>query len=148
MEERTSKRKKLLIGILTSLTALLMAFVILCIAAMGLYSPVFLGRVLTHRDSSVSDYKLFPERIAQKSEQPYRYVKNINPALKSLLVNYNNKQKTLSEFIKSTDTTSFIAVKNDQIIYEQYANGYDENSINTSFSMAKSLVSILIRKAI
>lgn len=54
----------------------------------------------------------------------------------------------LAEFVKNTDTTSFIIVKNDKIVYEQYANGYNENSINTSFSMAKSVVSLLVGKAI
>ncbi|MDE5549601.1 MAG: beta-lactamase family protein [Clostridia bacterium] len=143
-----SKEKKITIGILTPITAFILVFLILCIVTMGMYSPAFLGRVLTYWDSSVADYKVFPERIIQKSEQPYTYTKNINFALDSLTVNYSKKQKTLSEFIKSTDTTSFIIVKNDQIIYEQYANGYDENSINTSFSMAKSVVSLLIGKAI
>lgn len=148
MEENTGKKKKLLISVLTSLIALLMAFVIMCIVTMDLYSPVFLGRVLAHWDSSVNDYKIFPKRVAQKSEQPYCYSRNIDSALSDLTVSYANKQKTLSEFINSTDTTSFIIVKNDQIVYEQYANGYDDNSTNTSFSMAKSVVSLLIGKAI
>lgn len=112
------------------------------------YSPIFLGRVLTHWDSSVSDYKIFPERRIAKSERPYSYVREINSALADLTVNYSDKQKSLREFVESTDTTSFIIVKNDVIIYEQYANGYDENSVNTSFSMAKSAVSLLVGKAI
>ena len=113
-----------------------------------MYSPTFLGRVLIHWDSSVSDYKIFPERVVQKSEQPYSYTKNINSAYEKITVKYSNKQKSLSEFVKSTDTTSFIIVKNDEIVYEQYANGYNGNSVNTSFSMAKSVVSLLIGKAI
>ena len=145
---KTQSRKILNISIITPLTALILAFLILCIVTMSLYSPVFLGRVLTHWDSSVNDCNFFPERVARKSEQPYSYVKNVNPTLSGLTVNYGNKQKMLSEFVESTDTTSFIIVQNDAIVYEQYANGYDENSTNTSFSMAKSIVSLLIGKAI
>ncbi|MBD5092569.1 MAG: serine hydrolase [Clostridiales bacterium] len=115
---------------------------------MGMYSPAFLGRVLGHIDSSVSDYRIFPERVIQKGDNVYRYERAINASLADLTVQYANKQKTLSEFVKSTDTTSFIVVRNDKVIYEQYANGYNENSINTSFSMAKSVVSLLIGKVI
>lgn len=139
-----SKKKKILIGVLTPVTALILAFLILCIVTMSMYSPTFLGRVLTNLDSSVNDYKLFPEIVIQKSNTPYTYAENINPAIADITV----KNKALNEFVKSTDTTSFIIVKNDEIVYEQYANGYNENSTNTSFSMAKSVVSLLIGKAI
>ena len=148
MQTNFGKKQKIVIGILTPVIALSLAFLILCITTMCMYSPTFLGRVLIHWDSSVSDYKVFPERVVQKSEQPYSYRKNINSSFGKITVEYSNKQKSLTEFVKSTDTTSFIIVKNDEIVYEQYANGYDENSVNTSFSMAKSVVSLLIGKAI
>lgn len=146
--KQLTKTKKILIGILTPLTALLLAFLILCIVTMSAYSPTYLGRVLIHWDSSVADFQFFPERKIEKSEKPYSYVKNINPAFGEKNIDYKNKQKALSEFVKSTATTSFLIVKDDEIVYEQYANGYDETSVNTSFSMAKSVVSLLIGKAI
>jgi len=133
-----------LIGILTPVTALLLAFLILCAVTMAKFSPAYLGRVITHWDSAVTDYRIFPERVIRKSETPYTYAKNVDNSLDDLPV---NNQK-LGEFINNTDTTSFIIVKNDEIVYERYANGYDENSVNTSFSMAKSVVSLLIGKAI
>ena len=82
-----SKNKKIVISVLTPIAALILAFVITCIVTMGMYSPVYLGRVLTHWDSRVTDYKIFPERVIQKSEQPYRYEKSINPTLKNLTIN-------------------------------------------------------------
>lgn len=148
MKNTLSKKKKILISIITSVSALLLAFLVLCVTTMCIYSPTFLGRVLTHWDSKVSDYKIFPERIIEKSEKPYNYEKNVNTDLSNIIVEYSNKKKSLAEFVKNTDTTSFIIVKNDKIVYEQYANGYNENSINTSFSMAKSVVSLLVGKAI
>lgn len=148
MKKSLSKKNKIIVGIVTPLTALLLAFLILCLVTMELYSPAFLGRALTHFDSSFSDYKLFPESVIRKSEKPYSYEINIDQSLDELTVDYHNKQKTLNEFITDTDTTSFIIVKNDQIVYEKYANGYNKDSINTSFSMAKSVVSLLIGKAI
>lgn len=148
MKNRYCKKNKIYISVLVPVSAILLAFIILLIVTMSLYSPAFLGRVLTHWDSSVSDYKIFPERAIEKSKQPYSYPKNPAFQFDNLTVHYANRQGNLSTFIQSTDTTSFIVVKNDQIIYEQYANGYQENSVNTSFSMAKSVVSLLVGKAI
>ena len=148
MKNKLGKKGKIVIGILTPVGALILAFLILCIITVSAYSPTFLGRALTHWDSGVTDYKIFPERKIRKSEKPYQYVKNIDSSLENVKVGYSNRQKALSEFVKTTKTTSFIIVKNDEIVYEQYANGYDENSINTSFSMSKSIVSLLIGKAI
>lgn len=148
MKNRGNKKKKMIIGAVTPALALLLAFLIVCVTTVCRYSPVFLGRVLTHWDSDITDYTRFPETVIAKSDKPYTYVKNIDSGLAAVMVSYGNKQKSLSDFVADTDTTAFIIVKNDEIRYEQYANGYSENSIQTSFSMAKSIVSLLIGKAI
>ncbi len=147
MKGKLTKKKKILIGVLTPICALLLAFLILCIVTMSMYSPTFLGRVLIHWDSSVTDYKIFPARNIEKSDNPYVYLKEDEP-LGDITVSYSGKNKSLNDFVNGTDTTSFIIVKNDKIVYEKYANGYDANSVNTSFSMAKSVVSLLIGIAI
>jgi len=148
MARKLSKNKKIAIGILTPISVIIAAFLILCLVTICMYSPTFLGRVLTHWDSDVSDYKYFPERMIRRGENPYVYDENIDLTLSDMTVGYSGKEKALKEFVESTDTTSFIIVKDDKIIYEQYANGYDKNSVNTSFSMAKSVVSLLMGKAI
>lgn len=148
MKNSANSKKKILIGTLTPVAALLLAFLILCIVTMSMFSPTYLGRVLTHWDSDVSDYKLFPARTIGKSGTPYSYSKNVKNAIGDITVEIERQIKPLKELILSTDTTSFIVIKNDEIVYEQYANGYNENSVNTSFSMAKSVVSLLIGKAV
>lgn len=148
MKNTLSKKKKILLCFIIPVSALVLAFLFLCVTTMYMYSPIFLGRVLTHWDSNITDYTIFPERIIEKSEKSYSYVKDISLDLRNITVEYSNNQKSLVDFVNDTDTASFIIVKNDKIIYEQYANGYDEDSINTSFSMAKLIVSLLIGKAI
>jgi CubicO group peptidase (beta-lactamase class C family) len=54
----------------------------------------------------------------------------------------------LDKLLESTNTTAFIVIKDDAILYERYFNGYVRDSINTSFSMAKSFTSALIGIAI
>jgi CubicO group peptidase (beta-lactamase class C family) len=57
-------------------------------------------------------------------------------------------QASFEAFLKSSQTTSFIVIKDDAILYEGYFNGYNRDSIVTSFSMAKSVTSALIGIAI
>jgi CubicO group peptidase (beta-lactamase class C family) len=104
-------------------------------------------------DSSVDDYKIFPSRNIQKSEQPYNYIYELNSKIGELIITYRNNRnkevsRTIKDFVNSTASSSFIIVKDEKVIYEQYANGSERDSINTSFSMAKSIVSLLIGKAI
>lgn len=149
---KASKKRCIVIGVLTPIIAFALAFLILIFVTMGMYSPLYLSRVMTHFDSSVKDYKIFPERVISKSDKPYLYQKNYDASLAELSVTYfdgkRNRTVILSDFVNRSDTLSFIVVKDGVVIYEQYANDYDESSVNTSFSMAKSVVSLLIGKAI
>lgn len=63
---------------------------------------------------------------------------------------YNSKNisSVLSEKINYYGTAAFLVIKNDSIRYEQYWDGNNEKSISNSFSMAKTIVSILIGIAI
>lgn len=116
-------------------------------------SPTYVFRILSRWDSSVKDYNYFQSSKISKSKIPYEYHYNLEKSLENLSITYRTNSnhevsKTLADFVKSTGSTSFLILKNDTVIYEQYENGSDRASINTSFSMAKSMVSLLIGKAI
>lgn len=63
---------------------------------------------------------------------------------------YNSVKAT--EKLQSThnqfETVAFLIVKNDSIFHEYYADNYSKNSQTNSFSMAKSITSALLFKAI
>lgn len=64
--------------------------------------------------------------------------------------NYNQKavpNKGLSE-LEKMKSIAFLIVRNDSIVHEQYWEGYNQNSLSNSFSMAKSIVSMLVGIAI
>ena len=48
----------------------------------------------------------------------------------------------------SLETTAFIVIQNDSIVFEEYWSGYSKDSLSNSFSMAKSWVATLIGVAI
>jgi CubicO group peptidase (beta-lactamase class C family) len=67
-------------------------------------------------------------------------------------ISYQRNGQTVVEdfdtFLQTTQTTAFIVIKDDVILYEKYFNGYDHASTQTSFSVAKSFVSALVGIAI
>ncbi|MFT5104317.1 MAG: CubicO group peptidase (beta-lactamase class C family) [Candidatus Latescibacterota bacterium] len=64
--------------------------------------------------------------------------------------NYNSGEatKNLSNTNSELGTVAFLIIKNDSIWYENYADGYGVDSQTNSFSMAKSITSALLGKAI
>ena len=55
---------------------------------------------------------------------------------------------SLVDYLDSSGTTAFLVIHDDEPLYEKYFDGYDKNSIQTSFSMAKSFTSVLVGIAI
>ncbi len=51
-------------------------------------------------------------------------------------------------YLEKSPTVAYLVIQNDSIIFEKYYDDYDKKSISGSFSMAKSVVSLAIGKAI
>jgi CubicO group peptidase (beta-lactamase class C family) len=64
--------------------------------------------------------------------------------------NYNsvNETKALKQINKENGTIAYLIIKNDSIWFENYYDGFTENSKTNSFSMAKSITTSLLGKAI
>jgi CubicO group peptidase (beta-lactamase class C family) len=54
----------------------------------------------------------------------------------------------LAELLERTNTTAFIVVHGDQLLYERYFNGSDREALQGSFSAAKSFTGTLVAIAI
>ena len=93
-----------------------------------------------HTTAFLEDYKEFPNRTIQKgTAQPWAVSKDYNsiPATEKLTTTHKNLQ-----------TVAFLIIKNDSIWHESYFDGYTNTSKSNSFSMAKSIVSAALGKAI
>jgi CubicO group peptidase (beta-lactamase class C family) len=62
--------------------------------------------------------------------------------------NLNTPTKALTSTNNDLGTVAFLIIKNDSILYESYAEDYSKNAKTNSFSMAKSITSSLLGKAI
>ena len=88
----------------------------------------------------LDDYKEFPNRtIENGTPQPWAIHKDYNKV---------KPTKRLEEAHKELETVAYLIIKNDSIWHESYYDGYGRDSKSNSFSMAKSVVSAALFKAI
>jgi CubicO group peptidase (beta-lactamase class C family) len=145
------KKKKILLGIFTGLILLIILY-----AVAYLITPWSqLARAIVWLDSGVEDYKLFPSREVRNAVPTYYFRQYPDPspyssAFRTIKYTQNGDEITqdFDHFMETTDTTAFLVIKDDFLLYEKYFNGYDTNSTQTSFSIAKSFVSALVGIAI
>jgi CubicO group peptidase (beta-lactamase class C family) len=114
---------------------------------------LFLARDMVWGPSDVWDYQKFPARAVHNAPPAFQFQQSLRPELfQTMSIEYQQegqvKQANLEELLQSTQTTSFIVIQDDAILYEGYFNGYNRDSIVTSFSMAKSVTSALVGIAI
>jgi CubicO group peptidase (beta-lactamase class C family) len=130
-----SKILKWVFIIITSLILLLYAFNIEYLIK-GVRTIYLTG----NNTAFISDYEYFDNReIANSNPEPWPIHKNFNQFIETEELKVLNEQR---------ETKSFLVIKNDSIVFEKYYDGYDENSLSNSFSVAKSIVVSLMGKAI
>jgi CubicO group peptidase (beta-lactamase class C family) len=112
---------------------------------------LYLARDIAWGPSDVLDYQKFPQRAVNNAAPAFPFQQQLSPELFQT-IEYRQggqvQQAGFEEFLQSSQTTSFIVIKDDTIRYEGYFNGYNRDSIVTSFSMAKSVTSALIGVAV
>jgi CubicO group peptidase (beta-lactamase class C family) len=125
-------------------------FGLLIAAVLGVYAWAWLStddstvaRAIIWRESDVGDQHRFPARRipAGARASPLRAHVEAN-----LVV--SGEGKGLDEFLRGTDTLAFLVVHRDRLAYERYFDGATRESLQTSFSAAKSFVSTLVGIAI
>jgi CubicO group peptidase (beta-lactamase class C family) len=93
-----------------------------------------------HKTAYLEDYKEFDNRtIENATGQPW-----------SLHKDYNSVGETegLKSWNEELGTIAYLIIKNDSIWFENYYDGFDKDTKSNSFSMAKSLISAMLGKAI
>lgn len=114
-------------------------------------TDTFTGRWVAWKSSEIDDYKLFPHHAIQNAPPVFYFQAAPEPVtLAPIAYHYKEspQQAGLTQLLETTGTTAFIAVRDDTILYEGYFNGYSRDSINTSFSVAKSITALLVGLAI
>ncbi|MGB7539301.1 MAG: serine hydrolase [Anaerolineales bacterium] len=112
---------------------------------------LFWARQLAWGDSSLTDYERFAERPIENAAPAFQFRQNPSPEILPV-VEYRSmgerRQMDFEAFLASTQTASFIVIKDDVIRYEGYFNGFRRDSVLTAFSISKSFTSTLVGIAI
>lgn len=108
------------------------------------YAAVFETEKLIENFRSL--YKQYPSTSLNHTDQVFQLPENHRELPESY--EYDDKTKKVSEWIKRTDTTGIIVLKDGEIIFENYFNGNDKLTHAIVFSVSKSFVSFLIGVAL
>jgi CubicO group peptidase (beta-lactamase class C family) len=137
----------MLIGAGSLLLLALVAVVVGYLSAPSFY----LTRTIFWGESDYKDLQRFPARTIHNAP-PFSHFDKLpadNPYASQIeAVGGDSSNGSLERYLQASGTTAFLVVHDDKLLYERYFNGYDQRSVNTSFSMAKSFASSLVGIAI
>lgn len=111
------------------------------------FQSCYIGRTVIYNFADIKDYKKFPARTIETDRPPFVFP-NASHQRPPKIFAFGHTEISFEEFLKRNETVAFLIIKNDSIYYENYFFGYSRESIIPSFSMAKSVLSILIGIAI
>ncbi|MEI8085245.1 MAG: serine hydrolase [Paludibacter sp.] len=103
-------------------------------------SNYYIHRALIHQLPKINQYTIFDNRVVKANNpHPWEFAPNID------------KKQIAPEFTSDFDkyeTVAFIVIQHKKIILEQYWGNYSPLSLSNSFSMSKSIISLLVGCAI
>lgn len=106
-----------------------------------LFDKTYLFKAAYYNFSAIDDYTIFENNTVAKSKEAKAWP----------LASEYNKQAypdSLNNLLEDLRTVGILMIKNDSILFEKYWDGYSDSSLSGSFSVAKSITSILIGAAI
>ncbi len=133
--------------ILKKILKVFLAIIIICVALLYVFDSEYILKgvrvvyLTGHNTAYLDDYTHFDNRTIEKGNA------NLPWAIHK---DYNTVQSTdrLNEINDQLGTVAYMIIKNDSIWYENYADGFGTTSKTNSFSMAKSMVTAMLGKAI
>jgi len=100
----------------------------------------YILKALRYQKAKIDQYPIFHNRIVQDGiHQPWKTHQNYN----SYILN-----KDQLEDLNQYKTVAFIVAKDSLLLFERYWENYSAESYSNSFSMAKSIISLLVGCAI
>ena len=110
--------------------------------------PLKYGAIPTQRS-----FEHFPKRAILNEGPVFNFIQpskdyELGRKIGLMTSDFNATNVDLDSFVKLHKTVSFLIIRNDTILYENYQRDYNHNSVVSSFSIAKPVVSTLVGIAI
>lgn len=111
---------------------------------MSLPGPGILFQLALAKPSEIQH--LFPTREIPASQTSQAYPNEVIPLFER--VPWKGNQITVSQFLQQTKAQAFLAIYKGSLVHEWYANGIDATTKLPSYSVGKSIVSLLAGQTI
>ena len=123
------------------------AFLLLSLSSCHFY------RSIVRNFPDVDDHRFFHSRTINPDKSPFQFTNYTNSPLGSQVMvipkgKTDSIPQSLDNYVDSSRTVAFLIIKNDSILYEKYSKGHTAESLITTFSAVKSILSLLIGIAI
>ena len=114
----------------------ILAYVIGICLVLYVLAPDYLLGALQRLGPRIDDYTFFENRVIEAGSHEKWAIDD----------EYNKMSLPVSihEQIEKFNPVAFLVIQDEKIKYEEYWEGYDENSLSNSFSAAKSVVALMI----
>lgn len=125
--------KKILVGLIIFVA--LASSIIFFTGNKHLFKAIATTYLVGKTGPSIDEYDIFENRTVEiGTPQPW-----------AVSSSYNKKNnEKLHQQIEALNPAAFLVIKNDSIVFEEYWDNFNENSLTNSFSMAKSYIGMLI----
>ena len=123
-------------------------------AAAIVFGPEYVRRLVLWRHPGPLDQHRFPSRAIAASPNPLHYESLLGgeEIVRRAFVSSARAElrtgETMEQMLARTGTTSFLVLRHDQLLYEHYFNGHARDSMENSFSIAKTVTALLVGTAI
>lgn len=107
-----------------------------------------IARAMIWRDADVGDKQRFPARSIPADGDASPLSEATEIAIDAVPVGAARMSAGFVDFLRDTGTHAFLVVHADRLVYERYFGGSDRQTLETSFSVAKSFLSTLVGIAI
>lgn len=99
----------------------------------------------------INDYKKYPANIIARTDDYFSFDKGEKISIDAEIT-YKFKDKNITKnliyLLEDTETTSFIVIKDDKIVFEEYYLGYKKSTPHILYSVTKTIISALIGTAL
>jgi CubicO group peptidase (beta-lactamase class C family) len=129
------------------LLLLLLGAALLAIACV-LYPPTYVWRVLVWQDADADDYERFPMRRVEPAPGAVPLPRRLQTERVTAAWQQAGGELPMEDALAKLGTQAFLVLRDGAVIHESYANGASAESWVTSFSVAKSMLSVLMGIAV
>jgi hypothetical protein len=118
----------------------ILAIIVVFSAYAVISGRTYLFEAVWYNFANIDDYKKFSNNTVVTGEP--------QPWVISGDYNKNPLPVELKKMLEELETVAVLAIRNDSVLYEFYWDDYNDSTLSGSFSMAKSITSLLVGAAV